>query len=160
MGRSQRIALIICSQPRMTKHKAVLLAGQKCTNPRCCIAKNELSSRRGAVADSQPNHFGRTAQQRTPLRKVRVLRKDRKSVFLRVLPNLYVGGAAKTAIPQVERLGIDVGESSHQSRRKILVEEKLHNVTISNLRSPSAAKAKHARISFSVRSGKSARISA
>lgn len=144
----------------MTKHKAVLFAGEKCTNPRCRIAKNEVHSCGGAVADSQPNYLGRTAQQRAPLREVRVFRQDRKSVFPRVLPNFPFACAAKIAISQVERLWIEVSEPGHQSRRKILINERFQDVTISNLRSPSAAKAKQARMSASVRSGKSARISA
>ena len=55
--------------------------------------------------------------------------------------------------------GKQIGEMANQSARKVLIEKQLHPPITASRRSRSAAKAKHARTSSSVSSGKSAKIS-
>ncbi len=74
--------------------------------------------------------------------------------------NLSVIRLTQPDILDMLRVGIHIGQQSNQSRRKVLVQKQLHAITSSTLRSRSAAKERHARMSCSVRLGKSYKISA
>src|ERR1039458_10575840 len=139
--------------------QAPFSAAVESLNARRGIPQNEIGSPSSAVADAQPDDFGRTAEKETPLREIRVFADDSEVIYLCVLPDLDVGGAAKAAIPEVDRTGVEIAKGRRQTGRQVLVKQEFHNETISNLRSVSAAKARQARMSASVRSGKSARIS-
>ncbi len=144
----------------MGQHQtAFFVAGKKCLNASDGIAQNKIGARGGAVADTQPNDFGSAAKQSASLKKVGIFGDDDEAIVPGILPDFDVRCSTQPAIRNVYRAGVDIGEGTRQTRRQVLVKEELHSGTISNLRSASAAKARQARMSVSVRSGKSARIS-
>ncbi len=75
-------------------------------------------------------------------------------------PNLSVIRFIQSNILNMLRAGIHIGQQRNQSRRKVLVQKQLHAITSSTLRSRSAAKERHAKMSCSVRLGKSCSTSA
>src|SRR5438128_10143291 len=77
-----------------------------------------------------------------------------------VLPDGVVVGSLQADLADMRRARVEVCESGQKTGREILVEEQPHaGGTDTNLRSRSAAKARQARRSSRVRSGKSRRIS-
>src|SRR2546422_5189361 len=77
-----------------------------------------------------------------------------------VLPDGVVVGSLQADLADMRRARVQVCESGQKTGREILVEEQPHaGGTDTNLRSRSAAKARQARRSSRVRSGKSRRIS-
>lgn len=80
------------------------------------VAKYKVSTRCRTVSDPKPDHFWRAAQQKTPLRKIRILRSYREPVFQRVSPDLRVGSTAKAAIPHMKRTRIQILQRRNQPR--------------------------------------------
>jgi hypothetical protein len=77
-----------------------------------------------------------------------------------VLPNNVVIGIAQADVTDMERPRIQIPKRFDERWEEVLAEEQFHRAGIeTNLRSRSAANARHARMSSLVRSGKSLRIS-
>src|SRR5258708_34160660 len=74
-----------------------------------------------------------------------------KPLALRVFPDRGIVSATQSALMNVCRTSVQIGQQIDQLRGKIFVKEKLHAFSISSLRSRSAANARHARISCSVK---------
>ena len=90
-----------------------------------------------------------------------VLRHDHEAISIRIRPDCVVVGSLQAFVSDVRGSGMQIGEKDDQAGREVLVEEQPHGGGIeTSLRSRSAAKARHARMSSVVRSGKSRRISA
>ncbi len=66
-------------------------------------------------------------------------------------PKDPVEAVTQSALMNVGRTRVQIGQQIDQLRGKIFVKEKLHAFSISSLRSRSAANARHARISCSVK---------
>lgn len=91
--------------------------------------------------------------------EVGILGDNNKTVLSGILPNGNVRSVFQSDMSNMLRPRILVLEGNGQSMGEILVEEQLHEGGIdTSLRSRSAAKAKHARMSSCVKSGKSVRI--
>lgn len=65
--------------------------------------------------------------------------------------NITISGSAESSIGYILRPRIEIGQGLDQTRRKIFIQQKLHAATVSSLRSRSAANARLARMSSSVR---------
>ena len=115
---------------------------------------------RGAVAEPNPDDFGRESPQKAVLQKLRVFRHDHKTVFARKVPDGFIVRGVDPSASNGSNWGKTDASKVHQSVGNILVEEKLHWERARSLRSRSAAKARHALISSGVSSGKSRRTSA
>ncbi len=77
-----------------------------------------------------------------------------------VVPHGVVRGLRQPNVANVRRSGEEVSQGSNQPGREVLVEQEPHaGGSAIRRRSRSAAKARHARMSSGVRSGKSRRIS-
>ena len=114
----------------------------------------------GTVAPANPDHLRWVAAQKAQLVKVGILRNDHEAFRGGILPDGFVVRAAKPDIANVTTVREYVYQGAHEPVRQVLVEEQVHVGGISrSRRSRSAAKAKQARISSRVRSGKSLRIS-
>jgi phosphoribosylglycinamide formyltransferase-1 len=120
--------------------------------------KHGFDLARGAVADVEPDHLGRAAPERAEFAEVGVLRQDRETFFAGEIPDVAVGGFSQAAIVDVHASRKEVRESPNQPWGKVVVDEQPHSTRISGFLSRSAAKARQARMSCSVRYGKSARI--
>lgn len=107
------------------------------------------------VADAEPDEFRRVPKQKAALLKIRVLRDDHESVLLGVIPDRGVGGILQPDFPHMRATRVEIAKKARKSRREILVEQELHAGSVASLRSRSAAKARQARMSSSVRSGNS-----
>src|SRR4029453_12310059 len=92
--------------------------------------------------------------------EIGVLRDDREPVFGGVLPDRVVIRSLQADIAEVGRARVEVADDVKEPAREVLVEKQSHaGGTETNLRSRSAAKARQARMSSRVKSGKSRRIS-
>jgi len=70
----------------MRQHQAAFFAtGKEGMNPQSCVAQDKIGARGGTVADTQPDDFGRTTEEETSLRKIRILAGDGEAVFRGVL---------------------------------------------------------------------------
>ncbi len=127
----------------------------KCVNRGGMSPEQFLNRENRAVAKTQPNEFWRMAEQQTTLLKIGILGDDHKSILIRIIPDGGVGSFRKSNLPHMNASGVQVGKEARKSRRKILVEQQFHPGSIASLRSRSAAKARQARMSSSVRSGNS-----
>jgi hypothetical protein len=127
----------------------------------CCegCSKKFLNSEGSAISRMNPNEFRRGSQEQTSFFQVRILGNDGQTLFFGVLPNSFVRGAAETPLVHMRRTGIKIRQAIDEFGRKVLVEEQLHAFRISTLRSRSAANARQARITCSVRYGKACKIS-
>ena len=76
-----------------------------------------------------------------------------------MLPEVVVDVTLQSDIPDRHAAWIAGGNQADQARAQIFVEEELHATELARRRSREAANARHARMSSSVRSGKSATIS-
>ena len=90
--------------------------------------------------------------------KVGVFRHNHKAVSLGVVPNLCVCCVSHSQLPDVRAVGIKIRQQMWEARREVLIKQEFHAGRTANLRSRSAAKARHARMSSKVRSGNSATI--
>src|SRR5205823_4153648 len=85
---------------------------------------------------------------------------DREPILGCVSPDGVVIGSLKANLADMRRARVEVAEDGEETGREVLVEEQPHaGGTETNLRSRSAAKARQARMSSRVKSGKSRRIS-
>lgn len=122
-------------------------------------AKQPLDTFRRTVAHPQPNDLGRMTVKETPLTQVRILGHNATTVPGGVLPHEGIGGGLETHLAHVQGSRVAILQRCWQVRGQVLVEQESHTGIVASLRSRSAAKARQARISSRVRSGKSARIS-
>jgi len=81
----------------------------------------------GAVPDAQPDHLRGSTSNEAQLTEVRILGKDRESVFTRVLKDLSVACAGiETEVSYVFGTRKRVVQIAQQAPRKVLVEQELH----------------------------------
>ena len=118
---------------------------------RCEGCSKKFLNLQSAISRMNPNEFRRGSQEQTAFFKVRILGNDGEALFFGVLPNSFIGGAAEATLVHMQRIGIQIRSGIDESWRKILVEEQLHAFRISTLRSRSAANARQASISCSVK---------
>jgi hypothetical protein len=72
-------------------------------------------------------------------------------MHLCIIPNVAVIDPTEPHSIDMFRRWIKVGQRLYQPGRKVLVQQQLHDATVSNFRSRSAANARQARMSSSVR---------
>ena len=104
-----------------------------------------------AISVTNPNDFRRGARENAALLKIRILRDDGETIAFGILPYRGIVCAAQSTLMNMGRAWIKIEQLVDQARRKIFVEEKLQAFSISDLRSRSAANARQARISCSVK---------
>ena len=123
-------------------------------------AKESFDHGRGAVADSNPHHLWRGAKEKAALMKVGVFRHNGEAVLSGILPDGGVAGRAEANVAHVRGVRVIMIEGGDKSMREVVIEEQFHEGgRDTSLRSRSAAKVRHARMSSRVRSGKSLRMS-
>ena len=118
----------------------------------------DLTSRR--VSDADLNDLWGMASHQSPGQKVVVFRDDSEAFVFRQPPDALVVVACKPDITNVTTTGKALRYGVKKTKRRILVDQRLHATDPRRRRSRSAANTKQARISSLVSSGKSARISA
>ncbi len=133
------------------KHQARRFPITKPTDGLHTVAQHHLNHSRPAVPNPYPNHLGRPALQCAHVRKIGIPGDNRKPMGFGIRPNLGVIRLTQSNIVNMLRVGIQIGQQRNQSRRKVLVQKQLHAITSSTLRSRSAAKERHARMSCSVK---------
>src|ERR1035438_7994581 len=112
-----------------------------------------------AVPQPQPYDLRRVSSKEASLPEVSVLRYDGKSLLRGVVPYGAVRSLTESNLSNMDRVREQVGQSPAQPGRHVLIEEKLHAGMLASRRSRSAAKARQARMSSRVRSGKSCKTS-
>lgn len=123
-------------------------------------SKEGFDHGRGAVAGSNPYHFRRMTKEKAALMEIGVFRDDGEALLGGILPNVVVAGRTEPNVSYVRGVGVIVLEGRDESMREVLIEEQFHEGgRDTSFRSRSAAKARHARMSSRVRSGKSERMS-
>ena len=115
---------------------------------------------RVAIPPANPNDLGWKPKQKAPLMKVRILGNDREAVFSGKSPYQLVISGFEPNQADVRGVRVEGCKALQEPVRDVLVKEQFHAGIVISLRSRSAAKARHARMSSLVRSGKSRRISA
>ncbi len=131
----------------------------------CAEAQQPSHICRRAVAESNPDHLRRRAQQHTQAVEVLVFRYEHEVLCCRTSPYRPVASAAEAEGQDMRGTRVEVGKLADEARRKVLVEQELHAKmfqlpgTLASLRSRSAAKARQARRSSCESCEKSARIS-
>src|SRR4030095_9613733 len=113
-----------------------------------------------AVPVGEPDHLRWSSQNEAPLVKVVVLGNDYESLLLRDFPNLRVRRSIQSEVFDVRRAWKPLPDDLDPLMRQVLIQQQLHLGRLISLRSLSAAKARHARMSSGVNSGKSCTISA
>ena len=83
--------------------------------------------------------------------KIGVLRNNGEAVVFRILPNGGIIRTSQSAGMDVSGTCIKIGQGFRQTRGQVFVEEEFHAFEMSALRSRSAAYARQARMSSSVR---------
>lgn len=92
--------------------------------------------------------------------KVGVFRHNGEAVLSGILPDGVVAGRAEANVAHVRGVRVIMIEGGDKSMREVVIEEQFHEGgRDTSLRSRSAAKVRHARMSSRVRSGKSLRMS-
>ena len=123
-------------------------------------SENLLDIGRRTVTAPNPDDLWRRAEEEGQAVEVAVLRHDGKVVLGSMTPDSGVVGSLQADLPHMNDRVAQVPREFTQSRREVLIEEQPHAAPgTSKRRSRSAAKARHARMSSRVRSGKSCRIS-
>jgi hypothetical protein len=113
-----------------------------------------------AIAAANPENLRRMTAEKAERLEILVLRYDHKLFCFRQCPNFIVIGFLQSAIAHMLGCRLQIREREDEFVRQMLIEEQFHGGDIGNtFRSRSAAKAKQARISSRVKSGKSSRIS-
>jgi len=117
-----------------------------------------------AVADADPDGLRRRAAREAQLMEVGVLGDGDQVVRQRVTPDIEVVSRSQADVADVNGAGEEAGERRNEPMREVLIEAQARQAprpgTATNVRSRSAANARHARMSSASRSGKSATISA
>ena len=121
-----------------------------------CHCRNRRSQKTlylcaSTISGTNPNDFRRRARENAALLRIRILRDDGETVAFGILPYRGIVCATQSTLVNMGRAWIKIGQLIDQARRKIFVEEKLQAFSISDLRSRSAANARQARISCSVK---------
>ncbi len=116
------------------------------------------NEQRGLCISLESGNSRPRSKHEAALAEVAILRDDRVAGPPAIRPEHRVRRTTKSERTDMCRSGIVGAEKSDQFRTEILVEEQLHSTEVARRRSRSAAKAKHARMSSRVRSGKSASI--
>ena len=109
------------------------------SDDRDCSPQKTLDLGTRAVRCTEPDDFWWVAAQHASFLKVRILRNNRVTIVFGILPNRRIVHATQPAVMNMCRTWIDIHQRSNQARREVFVEEKLHALEISNLRSRSAA---------------------
>src|SRR5207253_1644025 len=78
------------------------------------------------VADPKPDHLWRRTMEKRKLIEVSVLGNNGQAARARVIPNSLIRSPIEANTRDVLRAGKDVGETSHQNARKVLIEKQLH----------------------------------
>ncbi|ULA65720.1 MAG: hypothetical protein LZF86_240113 [Nitrospira sp.] len=113
-----------------------------------------------AISTANPYYFGRMAEEKAALVKIRIFGDEGEALLGRIMPDLIVGGLTESHMTNVLRVWIFLTQGADEPVRKVLIEEQLHRGgRETSFRSRSAANSRQARISSCVRSGKSRRIS-
>src|SRR5262245_36188538 len=124
------------------------------------LPQEALKVARRTIAPLDPDDLRRRSEQERSTIEVGVFRDDGKTLPCRVGPDDGVGGGFQTHIANVHDVGTDVTKSLAEAMREVLIEQQLHSTPVAmSRRSRSAAKARQARMSSRVRSGKSRTIS-
>ena len=110
-----------------------------------------LDFRARAIAHSKQNDFGWTTQEDTAFFEIRIFGNYGEAVCFGIFPDRRIVRTTQAAWMNVGGAREKIGQYLGQMGREILVEKKLHALSISSLRSRSAAKARQARISSSVK---------
>lgn len=140
--------------------KRTLWIGGECHNFYNTSTEQRFDHGRRTIANPNPHHLGRIAIEKAALVEVCVLRRNSKTMLSGIPPDSSVRGILQAYIPHMLRIRIFLLQGSNESMGKVLIEQQLHDCGIdTSFRSRSAAKARQARISSRVRSGKSRRIS-
>lgn len=114
---------------------------------------------RGAITGSNPNHFRRVAEEEAALMEIGIFGHDREAMLNRILPDRVIAGRAEIGVAHMLGVGVVVLQGGDESIRQVVIEEQLHEGgRDTSFRSRSAAKARQARMSSRVRSGKSFRM--
>ena len=113
----------------------------------------------GAVARPDPDYFWWRSQQKTLLAEIGVFGDDREPMQPGIFPDQMIGRRSQIDFTHMDGFRECFGKNNCQSVRQVLIEEQFQADTVKSLRSRSAAKARQARISSAVRSGKSRIIS-
>ena len=114
-------------------------------------AQLRFNLRGRTVAQANPDDLRRPALQYAALGKVRILGDNREPISPGILPNGSVFGTTQLHAADMMRFRVHIPQRVHQTRRQVLIEQELHAARVSDLRSRSAANARHARMSSSVR---------
>lgn len=130
---------------------SLLICFKEVANHHRMCAQKLIDLIRGAVAEFEPDDLRRVIFEYTAFRKISIFGDDGKPVDAGMIPNFSIIGCTEPEIVDMRRTGIQVRQSFREPRRKILVQQNLHAATVSSLRSRSAANARHARMSCSVR---------
>ena len=93
------------------------------------------------------------------LREIRVFANDCVTVVTSKSPNVFVWSGVEIVIRDVATFWIEILDTSNESMRQVLIQQKLHADAAYVTRSRSAANSRAARMSSFSRSGKSVRIS-
>src|SRR5437899_10635035 len=124
------------------------------------VPENGHDLLRRAVPSPDPDHLRRVPQQEAPFVEIGIPRDDREPMLGSVSPDGVVVGSLQANLADMRRVRIEVADEGEETGREVLVEEQLHaGGTETNLRSRSAAKARQARMSSRIKSGKSRRMS-
>lgn len=115
---------------------------------------------RRTIPEPDPNHFWRISIQKATLAKIRIFAHNCVGESCCEIPHGPIRRRLKSKVSHVRRTWKGIVQNPHEVRRQVLVEEQDHAGIEIRRRSRSAAKARQARISSAVKSGKSARISA
>lgn len=118
--------------------------------------ENRLDFACGAVTPTYPNYLRWVAEHKTPLVEVSIFGNDHQIMVPGIDPYRLVIGTLQPHIANVNRVRIEISECGYQAWGEIFVEEESHaGGEETSFRSRSAAKARQARMSSDVRSGKS-----
>jgi len=124
------------------------------------ISKQAFDVISRAIPSSNPDNLRRRSEKKAPLMEVGIFGDDRKAVDASVFPDWRVVCAGQAHRADVCRIRVQIAEGINKTPGEILIEEQSHPIDAENSRrSRSAAKARQARMSSAVRSGKSWRIS-
>lgn len=124
------------------------------------LVEQRCDGRGWGVTHPQPHRLGWMAVQKAYLMEVGVFGHYDEPVLRSLAPYGEIVSFDEAEVSHVDGVGVGIGQETDQLERQVLVEEKpQRSGTVISLRSRSAAKARQARMSSWVSSGKSERIS-
>jgi hypothetical protein len=102
---------------RMPQDEAIVMATRKkILNSRPEVDEHKLSASGCAVADFQPDDFGRAAEQFAHFSEVRVFRDNSETVCVRVTPDLLVRFGKQAAVFNMSRPWKQVRYGENETR--------------------------------------------